>query len=256
MAMLADTVDGARRRRHPPPHPGRRGAHPGRWRARPDHHPRRCGRLPAAARLRPRPGAWPPRVGSGRRGQLRRRPGGVPAAARRTRRGGRPIQAAGSPQRCQERRPGRGPPPPARHLARSAWPGARRRGQREALRALLTTRRCAPPGPGWPPSGELKALIVDAPEELHGASTATQIQRCASLRARPARSPEHQVTVRALRTTAGARPVPGRRGRLLRDTLNGDDGDMFAGDGGRGDGDGGREGAHGPSMPWAPRVPP
>jgi hypothetical protein len=95
MAMLAERVDGARRRRHPPraPWPPRRS--PGRWRARPDHHPRRCGRLPAVARLCPRPGAWPPRVGSGRRGQLRRRPGGVPAAARRTRRGvGRPKRPA------------------------------------------------------------------------------------------------------------------------------------------------------------------
>jgi transposase len=112
--------------------------------------------------------------------------------------------------------PGRGPPPPARHLARSAWPGARRRGQREALRALLATRRCATRA-RVAAIGERKALIVGAPEglraELRGASTATQIQRCASSEPdRPARS-EHQLTVRALRTTAGAHPVPGRRGR-------------------------------------------
>jgi transposase len=81
----------------------------------------------------------------------------------------------------------------------------RRRGEREALRVLLTTRRCATLA-RVAAIGQLKALIVAAPEELRdelrGASTAAQIERCASLRARPARSLEHQVTVRALGTTA------------------------------------------------------
>jgi transposase len=81
----------------------------------------------------------------------------------------------------------------------------RRRGEREAMRVLLTTRRCATVA-RVAAIGQLKALIVGAPEELRAelrrASTATQIQRCASLRTRPARSLEHQVTVRALRTTA------------------------------------------------------
>jgi transposase len=47
---------------------------------------------------------------------------------------------------------------------------------------------------------------VGAPEELRaelrGRSTANQIQHCASLRTRPARSLQHQATVRALRATA------------------------------------------------------
>jgi transposase len=81
----------------------------------------------------------------------------------------------------------------------------RRRGEREALRVLLTTRRSATTA-RVAAIGQLKALIVAAPEELRdelrGASTAAQIERCASLRARPAHSLEHQVTVRALRTTA------------------------------------------------------
>jgi transposase len=81
----------------------------------------------------------------------------------------------------------------------------RRRGQREALRVLLTTRRCATLAP-VAAIGQLKALIVGAPEELRaelrGRSTASQVQHCASLRARPARSLEHQATVRALRATA------------------------------------------------------
>jgi transposase len=81
----------------------------------------------------------------------------------------------------------------------------RRRGQREALRVLLTTRRCATLA-RVAAIGQLKALIVGAPEELRaelrGRSTASQIQHCARLRARPARSLEHQATVRVLRATA------------------------------------------------------
>jgi len=54
--------------------------------------------------------------------------------------------------------------------------------------------------------GQLKALIVAAPEELRaelrGRSTANQIQHCAALRRRHARSLEHHATVRALRATA------------------------------------------------------
>jgi transposase len=81
----------------------------------------------------------------------------------------------------------------------------RRRGDREALRVLLATRHsaciakvCA--------INQLKALIVGAPEELRveprGRSTARQIQHCASLRERPARSLEHRATVSALRAAA------------------------------------------------------
>jgi transposase len=81
----------------------------------------------------------------------------------------------------------------------------RRRGQREALRVLLTTRRCATLA-RVAAIGQLKALIVAAPEalraELRGRSTTNQIRHCASLRTRPTRSLEHQATVRALRATA------------------------------------------------------
>jgi transposase len=54
--------------------------------------------------------------------------------------------------------------------------------------------------------GQLKALIVGAPEELRaelrGQPTSRQVAYCAGLRERPTRSLEHQATVRALRATA------------------------------------------------------
>lgn len=81
----------------------------------------------------------------------------------------------------------------------------RRRGEREALRALLTTRRSATTA-RVAAIGQLKALIVGAPEELRaelrGRSTARQVAACASLRERPTRSLEHRVTIHALRRTA------------------------------------------------------
>jgi transposase len=81
----------------------------------------------------------------------------------------------------------------------------RRRGEREALRVLLTTRRCATLA-RVAAIGQLKALIVGAPEELRselrGRSTRSQILYCGRLRDRPARSLEHRMTVRALRATA------------------------------------------------------
>jgi hypothetical protein len=81
----------------------------------------------------------------------------------------------------------------------------RRRGEREALRALLTTRRSATTA-RVAAIGQLKALIVGAPEELRaelrGHPTSRQIDYCANLRERPARSLEHRATIRALRATA------------------------------------------------------
>ena len=81
----------------------------------------------------------------------------------------------------------------------------RRRGEREALRVLLTTRRCATLA-RVAAIGQLKALIVGAPEELRaelrGRSTSSQVASCATLRQRPTRSLEHRATVRALRATA------------------------------------------------------
>jgi transposase len=81
----------------------------------------------------------------------------------------------------------------------------RRRGEREALRVLLTTRRCATLA-RVAAIGQLKALIVGAPEELRaelrGQPTSRQVAYCATLRQRPTRSLEHRATVRALRATA------------------------------------------------------
>jgi transposase len=81
----------------------------------------------------------------------------------------------------------------------------RRRGAREALRALLTTRRSATTA-RVAAVGQLKALIVGAPEELRaelrGQPTSRQVAYCAGLRERPTRSLEHRATVRALRATA------------------------------------------------------
>jgi hypothetical protein len=55
-------------------------------------------------------------------------------------------------------------------------------------------------------TNQLKALIVGAPEELRaelrGLVTKRQVVCCARLWARPARSLEHRMTVRALRSTA------------------------------------------------------
>jgi transposase len=81
----------------------------------------------------------------------------------------------------------------------------RRRGDREALRVLLATRHSACVAKVCA-INQLKALIVGAPEELRaglrGLATNRQIARCARLRDRPARSLEHRMTVRALRSTA------------------------------------------------------
>jgi transposase len=81
----------------------------------------------------------------------------------------------------------------------------RQRGQREALRVLLTTRRCATLA-RVAAIGQLKALLVGAPEELRaelrGQPTSRQVAYCAGLRERPTRSLEHRATVPALRATA------------------------------------------------------
>jgi transposase len=90
-------------------------------------------------------------------------------------------------------------------LAQDHLLAPRRRGDREALRVLLATRHsaCAAKVSA---TNQLRALIVGAPEELRaelrGLATNRQITHCARLRARPARSLEHRMTVRALRSTA------------------------------------------------------
>ena len=81
----------------------------------------------------------------------------------------------------------------------------RRRGEREALRVLLTTRHSAVLA-ATAAINHLKALIVSAPEdlrsELRGKPSATQVAYCAELNDRPASSLEHRMTVRAMRSAA------------------------------------------------------
>jgi len=90
-------------------------------------------------------------------------------------------------------------------LAQDHLGAPRRRGDREALRVLLATRHSACVAKVCA-INQLKALVVGAPEELRaelrGLTTNRQVVRCAALRDRPARSLEHRMTVRALRSTA------------------------------------------------------
>jgi transposase len=90
-------------------------------------------------------------------------------------------------------------------LARECLAAPRRRGDRQAMRVLLATRRGAVTARTCA-LNQLKALIVGAPEELRaelrGRSTIGQVRYCAALRDRPARSLEHRMTVRVLRCTA------------------------------------------------------
>ncbi len=103
----------------------------------------------------------------------------------------------------------------------------RRRGDREALRVLLATRQGAVTARTCA-INQLKALIVGAPEELwaelRGRSTSGQVAYCAALRDRPARSLEHRMTAKALRSTARririlaaeAAELQGEIGRLVQ----------------------------------------
>ncbi|MEU1409621.1 IS110 family transposase [Streptomyces sp. NPDC005728] len=81
----------------------------------------------------------------------------------------------------------------------------RRRGEREALRVLLTTRQSAVLA-STAAINLLKALIVSAPDEvrveLRGMKSKEQVAHCARLRDRPAQNIEHRMTVRALRSAA------------------------------------------------------
>ena len=84
-------------------------------------------------------------------------------------------------------------------------PAVRQRGDHQALRVLLTTRRTALAA-RVAAVNQLKALVVAAPEELRaelrGLPTKRQIAVCAALRDRPTKSLEHRMTVQALRCTA------------------------------------------------------
>lgn len=90
-------------------------------------------------------------------------------------------------------------------LARKHLAQPRRRGDREALRVLLATREGAILA-RTKAIGQLKALIVNAPERLRHhfrpLTTDEQLARCARLRTSPAQTVEHRATIIALRSAA------------------------------------------------------
>jgi transposase len=90
-------------------------------------------------------------------------------------------------------------------LSRDHLAQPRRRGDREAVRVLLLTRRAAMRA-RTRAINQLKAMIVTAGEELRHQlrrhDTAELVARCARMRTGPSRSPEHRATVIALRHTA------------------------------------------------------
>ena len=90
-------------------------------------------------------------------------------------------------------------------LSREHLAQPRQRGDREAMRVLLTTRAGTVVA-RTKAICQLKALIVGAPESLREqmrrGSTDQQLDRCARLRTVPSHSVEHRCTVRALRTCA------------------------------------------------------
>ena len=90
-------------------------------------------------------------------------------------------------------------------LARTHQIEPRRRGDREAIRVLLSTRHGAVVA-RTKSLNHLHALIVTAPielrEQLTGLSGAALVRRCAALRIRSEHSVQRQATVRALRSCA------------------------------------------------------
>lgn len=90
-------------------------------------------------------------------------------------------------------------------LAREHLASPRARGDREAMRVLTTSRQAAMSA-RTRAIGQLKALIVNAPQalrdQLRRGATSEQLQRCARLRTLPSHSIEHRATIRAIRGTA------------------------------------------------------
>jgi transposase len=90
-------------------------------------------------------------------------------------------------------------------LSREHLAAPRARGDREALRVLMAARQGAVVA-RTKAIGQLKALIVNAPQalrdQLRRGTTDQQLQRCARLRTLPNHSIEHRATIRALRGTA------------------------------------------------------
>ncbi len=90
-------------------------------------------------------------------------------------------------------------------LSRKHLAQPRRRGEREAIRVLLATREGAVLARTKAIS-QLKALIVNAPEQLRQhfrpLTTDQQLARCARLRTSPTQSVEHRATIIAVRSAA------------------------------------------------------
>jgi transposase len=90
-------------------------------------------------------------------------------------------------------------------LTRQHLAQPRRRGDREALRVLLASREGAILA-RTQAVGQLKALIINAPDQLRRQlrqlTTHGQMRRCSRLRTSPAHSTEHRATIIALRSIA------------------------------------------------------
>ncbi len=90
-------------------------------------------------------------------------------------------------------------------LSRKHLAQPRQRGAREAIRVLLATREGAVVA-RTKAIAQLKALIVNAPEQLRHhfrpLTTDEQLARCARLRTSPTQSVEHRATIIALRSAA------------------------------------------------------
>ncbi|WP_346656009.1 transposase [Arthrobacter sp. NicSoilB8] len=96
-------------------------------------------------------------------------------------------------------------------LSREYLAAPRARGDREAMRVLITARQGAVVA-RTKAIGQLKALIVNAPEslreQLRRGTTDQQLDRCSRLRTVPSHSVEHRATVRAVRAVARRALMP------------------------------------------------
>lgn len=90
-------------------------------------------------------------------------------------------------------------------LTRAHLAAPRARGDREAMRVMLAARQGAVVA-RTKAIGQLKALIVNAPEalreQLRRGTTDQQLDKCSRLRTLPSHSVEHRATVRAIRAVA------------------------------------------------------
>lgn len=90
-------------------------------------------------------------------------------------------------------------------LARTRWATPRARGEREAMRVLVTTRESAV-GDRTRAINQLKAMVVSAPEDLkdqlRNLTRSELIDQCARLRRCPTRPADHQATSASLRRLA------------------------------------------------------